>query len=71
MDDQIEIGVFAGADVKGLGEALYLQRHRIRSGAQRITVTVPRQAGRGRNRPAAPALFDVEGEGQVQEIGRR
>jgi ABC-2 type transport system permease protein len=42
MNDLIEIGVFApsqgGAEV---GEPLYTQVHPIRSGVQRITVTVP------------------------------
>jgi ABC-type transport system involved in multi-copper enzyme maturation permease subunit len=35
MDDWVEIGVFAGDD------SVYLQKHRIRSGKQTITVTVP------------------------------
>jgi ABC-2 type transport system permease protein len=35
MDDWVEIGVFAG------DEPIYLQKHRIRSGKQTITVTVP------------------------------
>lgn len=42
MDNWVQIGVFAptgpGADY---GETLYLQKHRIRSGEQTITVTVP------------------------------
>lgn len=44
MDESVEVGVFAptgqGAD---FGETLYLQMHRIRSGEQTITVTVPRE----------------------------
>ncbi len=44
MDESVQIGVFApttqGAD---FGETLYLQMHRIRSGEQTITVTVPRE----------------------------
>jgi hypothetical protein len=35
MDDWAEIGVFAG------NEQIYLQKHRIRSGKQTITVTLP------------------------------
>jgi ABC-2 type transport system permease protein len=69
MDDLIEVGVFAGADAGGLGETLYLQRHRVRSGAQRITVTVPRQPARAGVDPRR-LLFDVEGEDHVREIGR-
>jgi ABC-2 type transport system permease protein len=44
MNDLVEIGVFGpGA---GLGAPLYLQRHRITSGRQTITVVVPRQPAR-------------------------
>ena len=69
MDDLIEVGVFAGDDARGLRETLYLQRHRINSGAQRITVTIPRQPARAGIDPRR-LLFDVEGEDHVQEIRR-
>ena len=47
MDDWVEIGVFAPAgEGNGLGEPIYLQKHRIRSGEQTITVTVPRKPAR-------------------------
>ena len=39
------IGVFAPAD-KGLGGLVYLQKHRIRSGKQKITVMVNKEPGR-------------------------
>ena len=49
MDDWVEIGVYArvishrGSEQIGdAGEPLYVQKHRIRSGQQTITVTVPR-----------------------------
>ncbi len=42
MDDMVEIGVFGGAP----GDPLYLRQHRIRSGRQSITVTVPRKPER-------------------------
>jgi ABC-2 type transport system permease protein len=43
MEDLIEIGVYGPSkDHWSLGETLYLRKHRIRSGAQSITVTVPR-----------------------------
>jgi hypothetical protein len=45
MDELVEIGVFASPE-KGHGELSapsYLAKHRIRSGAQTITVTVPRK----------------------------
>jgi hypothetical protein len=43
MDDLVELGVFTEAtdSAGGLGEAMYLKQHRIRSGKQAITVTVP------------------------------
>lgn len=44
MDEWVQIGVFASAEAGDeLGEPLYMQMHRIRTGAQTITVTVPRQ----------------------------
>jgi hypothetical protein len=44
MDERVQIGVFArGADGDELGAPLYVRMHRIRSGEQTITVTVPRQ----------------------------
>ncbi|PRY10116.1 peptidase M1-like protein [Pontibacter ummariensis] len=42
MDDLVEIGAFAAAgEGEERGKALYLQKHRIRSGSQAVTVTVP------------------------------
>ena len=45
MDEWVEIGVFArpGERDDELSEPLYVQKHRIRSGTQSITVAVPRQ----------------------------
>lgn len=40
MDDLVEIGVFRE------GDQLYLNRHRIRSGRQTVTITVPREPSR-------------------------
>jgi ABC-type transport system involved in multi-copper enzyme maturation permease subunit len=48
MTDLVEIGVFAAPEGEGPGDLLYLEKHPVRSGAQRITVTVsgrPAQAG--------------------------
>jgi aminopeptidase N len=49
MDDWVEVGVFAPTEKgKGLGEPLYVRKHRIHSGEQTITVTVqgkPAHAG--------------------------
>ncbi|WP_439882783.1 ABC transporter permease/M1 family aminopeptidase [Pontibacter sp. MBLB2868] len=47
MKDWIEIGVFAPAkEGEKLGKPLYLQKHRIGSGKQKITVRVPRKPSR-------------------------
>ena len=44
MDEWVEVGVCAPAEeVDELSEPLYVQMNRIRSGEQRITVTVPRK----------------------------
>jgi hypothetical protein len=44
MDEWVQIGVFGPAEEgEEVGKPLYVQKHRIRSGAQRITVTVPRE----------------------------
>ena len=48
MTEWVEIGVFAPAGPgEVLGAPLHLQRHRVRSGTQTITVTVPRRPARG------------------------
>ena len=46
MNEVVEIGVFARGEGEGLGEALYLQPHRVRSGKQTIVVTVSREPAR-------------------------
>jgi ABC-type transport system involved in multi-copper enzyme maturation permease subunit len=50
MNDLVEVGVFTGSahdgTRDGAGEPLYLHLHRIRAGAQRIVVTVPRKPSR-------------------------
>jgi len=44
MDEWVPVGVFARGGARGeLSEPLYLQMHRIRSGAQTITITVARE----------------------------
>lgn len=44
MDEWVPVGVFAPTEQGAeFGETLYLRRHRIRSGEQSITVTVPRK----------------------------
>ena len=46
MDDLVDIAVFARGEADGVGEPLYLQRHRIRSGEQMIRIVVPRAPAR-------------------------
>lgn len=47
MDDLVEIGVFAAPRAgEDLGRPLYLRKHRVRSGRQSITVTVPERPAR-------------------------
>jgi hypothetical protein len=45
VNEWVEVGIFAAAapDADRLSAPLYLRKHRIRSGAQAITVTVPRE----------------------------
>jgi ABC-2 type transport system permease protein len=46
MDDFVEIGVYPAAAQEGSSPPLYQQLHRVRSGAQRITVAVPARPAR-------------------------
>jgi ABC-2 type transport system permease protein len=68
MDEWIPIGVFAptgqGAD---FGETLYLRSHRIRSGAQTITVTVPKKPSDAGIDPYL-ILIDTERFDNVEEV---
>ncbi|MBF9224074.1 ABC transporter permease/M1 family aminopeptidase [Hymenobacter ruricola] len=60
MNDWVEIGVFAPAKKEGqLTHLLYLQKHRIHSGKQLITVTVPGEPARAGIDPNH-LLFDWE-----------
>jgi hypothetical protein len=48
MNEWVELGVFAEAKPgESLGQPLYVQKHRIHSGRQTITVTVPGKPARG------------------------
>ena len=67
MDESVQIGVFApteqGAD---FGETLYLRMHRIRSGEQTITVTVPTKPARAGIDPYH--LLDWGGNDNVEAV---
>ena len=68
MDEWVEIGLFAAAEAgEMLGKPIYLQKHRIRSGEQRITVTVGRRPARGGIDPYN--LLDWEEGDNIEGIG--
>lgn len=67
MDDLVEIGVFAPGEGDSLGEPLYLQRHRIRSGAQTIHITVPREPAQAGIDPWRK-LIDRQSENNVVDV---
>jgi ABC-2 type transport system permease protein len=69
MDDLIEVGVFTAAKKGGLGDPLYQQMHRLRSGEHRITVTVPGKPARAGIDPRN-LLIDVEGNDNLKETTR-
>ncbi len=68
MDDWVEIGVFAPAEEgNGLGEPIYVQKHRIGSAEQTITVTVPRKPARAGIDPYH-LLIDWEIDDNTDEV---
>jgi ABC-2 type transport system permease protein len=70
MDEWVQVGVFAptgqGAE---FGKTLYLQMHRIRSGEQTITVTVPREPADAGIDPYH-LLIDLEPFDNVEKVER-
>jgi ABC-2 type transport system permease protein len=69
MDDLVEVGVFAAAEDGRPGEPLYLRMHRVRSGEQRITVTVPKRPARAGIDPRG-LLIDIEPDDNLKEVMR-
>ena len=67
MNDLVEIGVFAAGEGETRGDALYLQRHRIRSGAQTIRITVPREPARAGIDPDGK-MIDRQRDDNVVEV---
>ncbi|MGH7576592.1 MAG: ABC transporter permease, partial [Longimicrobiales bacterium] len=67
MDDLVEIGVYAPGEGDERGEPQYLALHRIRSGPQTITVTVPGRPARAGIDPRR-LLIDVSPYDNVVEI---
>ncbi|MFL5356404.1 ABC transporter permease/M1 family aminopeptidase [Archangium sp.] len=67
MDDLVEVGVFAGSEDGAPGKPLYLRMHRIRSGEQRITVSVPGEPARAGIDPRI-LLIDVKAEDNLATV---
>jgi hypothetical protein len=69
MDEWIQVGVFAPSGRQGpdFGETLYLRGHRIRSGRQTITVTVPKKPSDAGIDPYL-LLIDLERFDNVEEV---
>jgi hypothetical protein len=69
MDEWIPVGVFAPSGRQGpeFGETLYLRNHRIRSGEQTITVTVPKKPSDAGIDPYL-LLIDLERFDNVEEV---
>jgi ABC-2 type transport system permease protein len=69
MDEWVPIGVFAPTREQGadFGETLYLRMHRIRTGAQTITVTVPKKPSDAGIDPYV-VLIDLERFDNVEKV---
>jgi hypothetical protein len=67
VDDLVEVGVYAAGEGGKPGEPLYLHLHRVRSGDQHITVTVPKEPARAGIDPRN-LLIDVEPDDNLKEI---
>ena len=67
MNEWIEIGVYPPREGKQLYQPLYLQKHRIRTGRQTITVTVPRKPEWAGIDPRM-LLIDLELEDNTKEL---
>jgi ABC-2 type transport system permease protein len=67
ITEWVEIGIFAPAEPgEVLGKPLYVQKHRVRSGRQTITVIVPRKPARGGIDPYS--LLDWEEGDNIEPI---
>jgi ABC-2 type transport system permease protein len=68
MDEWVQVGVFAPTEEgEEFGETLYLRMHRVRSGEQTITVTVPREPADAGIDPYV-LLIDLERFDNVEEV---
>ncbi len=69
VDDLVEVGVYAAGEGGKPGEPLYLHRHRVRSGEQRITLMVPKEPARAGIDPRN-LLIDVTPDDNLKEMNR-
>ncbi|WP_165963551.1 ABC transporter permease/M1 family aminopeptidase [Hymenobacter radiodurans] len=67
LNDWVEIGVIAPRGKEEYGQPIYRQKHRIRSGEQTITVTVPSQPARAGIDPYL-LLIDLKTDDNVEEV---
>jgi aminopeptidase N len=67
LDELVEVGVYAAGKDGAQGEPLYLERHRLRSGAQSLRVRVKGEPARAGIDPRH-LLIDVNPEDNVQEL---
>jgi len=70
MDDLVEVGVFGAAGDEPTSKPLYLRMHRIRSGEQRITLTVMGEPARAGIDPRN-LLIDVEAGDNLAKVTSR
>jgi hypothetical protein len=69
MDDFVEVGVFGAAEKDSPNVPIYMQMHRIRSGDQRITLTMPKDPARAGIDPRN-LLIDVKPDDNLKGINR-
>jgi len=68
IDDWVEIGIFASASVdNGFDDPIYLQKHRIHSAEQTITITIPRKPARAGIDPYH-LLIDLQMDDNIEEV---
>ncbi|WP_224245460.1 ABC transporter permease/M1 family aminopeptidase [Hyalangium gracile] len=69
LDEFVEVGVYAAGKDGAQGEPLYLERHRLRSGAQSLRVRVKSEPARAGIDPRH-LLIDVNPEDNVEAVKR-
>ena len=66
MDDWVEVGILDEGEESD--KPLHLQLHRVRSGKQTITVTVPRKPTRAGIDPNHLLIVDLELDGHIKAV---